>query len=203
MTEQDHGDLLNRAVELLKEAYVSQDQPWHWPRRELRVKEGQIPDGILVHAEDMGSAEVIEPGDALLHAISVCSDSCTLFVVDADDNASFPLLDDIVDIPANYRWLALPEDIDIDEEAMAELEEECTLRGIGIIFCYVDKNYDEIYMDAEMVVGEFLTFYADWKNMVEALSQHAAIPEDFLEPEESEEEYDYQKFGWDSSGEYS
>jgi hypothetical protein len=197
----EHSDLVGRAVRLLRETYVAPDQPWCWPRQELKVKAGPVPDAILVHAEESVRGG-IEPEDAVLHAISVCSEGGTLLVVDEDEGASFPFLDEMSGIPANYRWLVVPEEACFDEDTMEMLADECSSRGVGLIACYADEDYDEVYIDPQMFDGQFLTAYSDWDVILGALSEQSADVLDEEDLEDLEEERDYQMSDWDSSGDY-
>lgn len=210
MSEQDHSELINRAIRLVRETYVNSEQPWYWSRQQLRVRHGFCPDAILVHAEESLSYAV-EPEDALVHAIAVGSEECALYLVDEYDDVSFPLLEDAAEMPGNYRWLVIPEDLDIDEETMDSLLEGCGRQGIGLIVCYTDEDYDEVYLIPDTVAGEFVTSYLDANEIIEALSKQASRPPTINNPEENEEEkeggeeeYDHESLlKWDRSGDYN
>lgn len=201
MQEQDRSSLLSRAIELLRDSYVSQDQPWHWPRQEFRVKKGSAPDAILVCAEEPPSGE-LQPEDVLVHTVSVCSESSTLYVADEDEEVSFPLLEDLTSIPGNYHWLAIPDDMDLDEEIMEGLEDECGVLGVGLIVCHMDDDYDEIHVDSDVADGQFLTAYSAWEDILSSLSEQLEESPALEDVEEQEEEYNYQGFDYDSSGDY-
>jgi hypothetical protein len=201
MQKQDRSSLINRAIELLRDAYVSQDQPWHWPRQEFRVKKGSAPDAVLVCAEEPPSRE-LQPEDVLVHTVSICSESSSLYAAGEDEEVSFPLLDDLAGIPGNYHWLAIPDDMDLDEEVMEGLEDECGAHGVGLIVCHMDEDYDEIRADSDVTDGQFLTAYSGWGDILKALSEQLEEPPACEELEEQEEEYNYQGFDYDSSGDY-
>ncbi len=202
MSEQDPADLINRAIRLVRETFVNSEQPWYWSRQQLRVRHGFCPDAILVHAEESLSYGV-EPEDALVHAIAVGSEECALYSVDEDEEPSFPLLEDAAEMPGNYRWLVIPEDIDLDEETMDSLLEGCGRQGIGLIMCYIDEDYDEIYFKPDTVDGEFVTSYLDAAEIIEALSAQVKRTPIIDTSEENEEEYYSLPSDWDRSGDYN
>ncbi len=201
MSEHDHGDLVGRAVRLLRETYMGVDEPWCWPRQELKVRNGPVPDAIVVHAEEPVYGGV-EPEDVVLHALCVCSENSTLCIVDEDESASFPVLDEMPKLRANYRWLVVPEEACPDEDTMEMLADECSVRGIGLITCYADEDYDEVFIDPQMSDGQFLTAYSDWDSILKSLSEQAAVIPDENDIDDVEEERDYQLSDWDSSGDY-
>jgi len=191
MTHHDHGNLVGRAVSLIRDEFTDAEQPRYWPRQQPRVVGKHAPEAIFVHADTFDEDEIaIE--DAIVHAFIAVTDEDVLFRVNDEDDLGFPTIDDIENVPANYRWLVLPDNICSEDDSLLEsLREECSSRGVGLILCYADEDYDEIFSLAEPESGAFLSAYGDVDEIMDALSKQADRYSDMEEYESEYGNFDY------------
>jgi hypothetical protein len=194
MSEFDERELIYRAVRAIREEFADSGQPWYWPRHHITVHEGYPPDAALTYSEH-ADPENLNPKDVVIHGVVLSTEETDLCPSADENGEDISLLSEIEEMPANYRWLVLPDDLDLDDAAFNHLSDECDGRGIGLILCHTaeeensdeEEESEEIVCMAEPVEGEFLSDYDAADIILRELTERATEASEGEEEEEGME----------------
>jgi hypothetical protein len=128
-----------------------------WPTSEVADMEGLRPDCLLVALDEslrVDELDQIDSNDLVLHAIE--SKAARHYMVGPE----FSGVIQASDYFANYNWLAVPENADLNSLEWRELIRACRRERIGLVIC--GRKTGQIVLNPGYDDTECCTSYPCW-----------------------------------------